>query len=462
MAVDLNTVDPTWAWRPFEPSADRPWNRPLAAHLHRRAGFGATGEELKKTVERGLPATLDGLLDAGQASKEFDARIEQLATAVLGSNDPRRLSAWWLYRMIGTPAPCLEKTTLFWHGHFATSAAKVEDSDMMLAQYRLLHQHALGKFAPLVQGISRDPAMLEWLDSTTNRKIHPNENYAREVMELFCLGVGNYTEKDIQQVARAFTGWEVRRGKFEFNPYQHDTGAKTILGKSGNYNGDQAVEIILDQPAAPRFIVRKLFRYFVCDEPGASPELIEPLAKQLRDNGFNIGPVVRTILGSNLFFSEHAIARKVRSPVELGVGMLRALEGTTNVYKLADGLEQLGQAVFYPPNVKGWDGGRTWINSSTLLGRANLIRTLLTANETRFAEGRGLAVVAQRAGIELAQPGGPERAVDWLAELLLAVPLSAAVREPLVKLAQEPMEDPNRRLARLVHAVCALPEFQLS
>ena len=456
MNQPLAALDPTWAWSPWEPTPEAPFDRRAAAHLFRRAGFGATTAELDLAVKSGPAATVAALFAETPESTAFQQETDQLAHTVLATGNPERLSSWWLYRMLGTPDSCREKTTLFWHGHFATSAAKVTEPHMMLAQYNLLREHAWSPFEPLVQEMSKNPAMLIWLDSTTNRKTHPNENYAREVMELFCLGTGNYTEQDIQQVARAFTGWEIQRGRYRFDRFQHDYGSKTILGRTGKFDGTEAVKIILEQPAAPRFIASKLFRFYLMDEPEPPTELIEPLAHQLRENGFRTGPLLETLFASNLFFSAHAMGRQIRSPVELGVGLLRSLEGTTNVYRLADQLASLGQNVFFPPNVKGWDGGRTWINSSTLLGRANLVRELVRSGESRFAADAGLSDVADRAGVET-----PDQVVDWLLELLVAVPVPQPAREPLVVLASERSSDRNQQVARVVQAIGALPEFQL-
>ena len=280
-------------------------------------------------------------------------------------------------------------------------------------------------------------------------------------MELFCLGVGNYTERDIQEVARAFTGWELRLGRFQFNRFYHDPRPKSFLGRTGPFDGDDAVRIVLDQPAAPRFLARKLFKYLVADEPELPANLLEPLAQMIREFDFDMGRVVQTICRSNLFYSPHSVGRKIRSPVEFAVGLLRSLQGTTNVYRLAEGLKDLGQAVFYPPNVKGWDGGRTWINSSTLLGRANLTQQLLRAEETRFAGGKGLAEVFRSSGVDLEASGSGEQLIDHLTELLLAVPPSPAVRASLIDLADQKITPADKRLARVLHALCALPEYQL-
>ena len=460
MPTDLHNLDPVWAWAAYEPDADRPWTRRLAAHLYRRAGFGATAAEVDEAVTLGPAAAVERLCDPPhtQAASHFQRVIAALAERSAAGGDPQQLPAWWLYRMRRTPDPLLEKLTLFWHGHFATSAAKVENRRMMLAQNELLRRHARGPFADLVKAVSRDPAMLVYLDSTSNRRIRPNENYARELLELFCLGLGHYTEADIREVARAFTGREIRAGRFAFNAVQHDTGTKSFLGRSGDYDGDAAIDVVLGQPAAPRFIARKLVQFFMFDEPAAPDALVEPLATQLRQNDFAVGPAVRTLLRSNLFFSGHAVGRKIRSPVDVCVGVLRPLGATTNLLKAARGLGELGQSLFSPPSVKGWDGGRSWINSSTLLGRANFVRRVLLARETSFEAG-GLAPQIESAGATT-----PEKTLDWLLELLVAAPVPAEARAPLVKLAAAPAapSDRERRLRELLHAVCTLPEFHLA
>jgi uncharacterized protein (DUF1800 family) len=455
MSLDLNHVDPDWAWRPYQPTAERPWNRAAAAHLFRRAGFAASSKTLDEAVSASPGDVVRSLIEAPPEADQFRRQIDDLAATVLAGGDPHNLAAVWCYRLLGTPDPLREKMTLFWHGHFATSAEKVDKADLMHRQNELLRQHALGDFGRLVQNVSRDPAMLIYLDSATNRKSRPNENYARELMELFCLGEGNYTERDVQELARCFTGWEIRRGKFHFNRYQHDDGEKTILGKTGDFGGEVAVEIILRQPSAPRFIAGKLFRWFICDEPAPPPALVEPLAKVFRDSDLDIAVLVEHILRSELFFSEAAVGRKVRSPVELAVGLLRALEGSTNAYDLARGLRDLGQGLFYPPNVKGWDGGRAWINSSTLLARANFVQQLLRDEKTRFGGGSLVELVSE------SDVHGPRQQVAWLAELLLARPLSAAAEERLVEVAGEGGA-PERRLRSLLYALASTPEFQLN
>lgn len=447
-------IDPEWAWSPYQPSDKVPWNLRSAAHLYRRAGFGATRTELEAAVAVGPVATVSALINSSDEPQSYQDEIETLARASLAAGNPERLSAWWVYRLLTTPAQLREKLTLFWHGHFATSAEKVADAELMYTQNQLLRRFALGDFAQLLLEISRDPAMLIYLDSASNRKAHPNENYAREIMELFCLGEGHYSEQDIRELARCFTGWEVKRKKFRFNRYQHDTGIKSVLGQSGQLGGEDGVRIVVEQDAAPLFITRKLVTFLVMDEPQPAPALLAPLAAELRSSHMQIAPVVQRILTSNLFYSKHAVGRKVRSPVELAIGFLRSLEGSTNSYELAKALATLGQGLFYPPSVKGWDGGRTWINSSTLLGRSNLIRRLLESDKTRF--GRESLVDYLRA----AGAGTVEEQLTFLEEMLFAVPIPSAARKKIQKLAGNGAD--RQRLYEAVQALGTLPEFQLS
>lgn len=450
----LSELDPEWAWAPYEPDVERPWDRGLAAHLHRRAGFGATSAELDEAVRLGPAGAVAALLDAVEP-EAYRQQTLDLRAAALASGGVSAGAAWWLHRLVTSPAQALEKQTLFWHGHFATGADKVDELPLMIAQNDLLRRHALGSFASLAHDISRDPAMLIYLDSATNRRAHPNENYARELMELFCLGEGNYTEHDVQQLARCFTGWEVRRDKFRFNSYQADTGSKSLLGREGTYDGDQAIDIVLAQPSLGGFLAGKLVRYYCFDEPAAPTKLLAPLAATLRGPELSLRPLVERILRSNLFFSEHSVGRKFRSPIELTVCLLRTLEGSTDVTALSQRLRDLGHGLFYPPNVKGWDGGRAWINTATLLARDNLVRELLDNPRTRWGGGRTLRELFESLGL-----AGSQGVVDGLAGLLMAAPPPAQVRGQLLSLA-EGMADPEPRWRQLLYGLATLPEFQL-
>ena len=447
-ADSLDSVDPGWAWSPYVPTDDRPWDALQASHLLRRAGFGPNWSQLQEALSAGPQTTVASLLAGGELTKTFYRDSRQMLEPLLATGNMANLPAWWLHTMLHSPHPLLEKMTLFWHGHFATSAAKVNSVHLMADQNRLLRRHALGSFRSLLTESARDPAMLIWLDSATNHKTRPNENYAREVMELFCLGIGQYSERDIKEAARAFTGWEVRRERFYFNASQHDRGLKRVLGQQGNFDGDGVIGILLDQPAAARFIVRKLFRYLVSDVAVPSDALLEPLVKQFARD-YDIAGLLETMLGSNLFFSPHAIGQKVKSPVELAVGLLHALERTTNMLSLAAELRRLGQGLFYPPNVKGWHGGADWINSATLLGRANLV-ALLVADDGGASIGR---LIVRHA------PRSLEDQVQWLLGLVVAIELPPAVRVELVRIARQAAD--SDRWTRVVQGIAALPEFQL-
>jgi uncharacterized protein (DUF1800 family) len=454
MATDIANLDPAWAWRPHAQSHTGPLGRVLAAHLYRRAGFAADEALLAEAAECDATTAVKKLFAPGEEAAPFKGQMDSLTKAILAGGNPDRLAAVWLYRMLHTPRQLEEKATLFWHGHFATGADKVTETALMHAQNQTLRKHALGDFAALTHEIARDPAMLIYLDSATNRKAHPNENFAREIMELFCLGEGRYSEKDIQELSRCFTGWEVKQNKFRFNRFQHDGGDKAIFGKTGPFKGEDGVSIVLEREDAPRFIVRKLVRFFVRDEPELSDAQIEPLAKEFREHDLDVGFLIERILTSELFYSELALGKKVRSPIELAIGLLRSLEGSTDTNFLASELRDLGQGLYYPPNVKGWDGGRAWINSSTLLGRTNLVQRIVDHEKTRFAGGDLATLLNKR------EVAGAERTVDWLAELLLAVPLSTSARARLVALAGE--GDAKGAARRVICALGAMPEFQLS
>lgn len=445
-------LSPATAWQPHDFTA-APLDLRSAAHLFRRAGFAANRQELSAAVEAGGQATIRRLLTPVANAAAFDAQMDSVAKLTLAAGSPVALSGWWLHRMRFTPAPLVEKTTLFWHGHFAASAAKVTDGELIYRQNQLFRRHALGSFADLVRGVSRDAAMLIYLDSKTNRKNHPNENFAREVMELFCLGLGAYTERDIQELARCFTGWELLDDQFTFNQHQHDFGAKTVLGKTGAFDGNDGLQIILDHPATARFICRKLVRFFATDDD-LPDDWIAPLADTFRASRLQIAPVVEQIISSRFFFSELAIARKIRSPVELAVGWLRALESGANFVELTGKLGELGQQVFFPPNVKGWAGGRAWIDSSTLLGRANLMRALVENPSARY----GGATLLQYLQRFQAHEGAP--LVKFLSDLLLAAPLPEEVQRQLVQAAAAGAARPQA-LRQTLALFGSLPELQL-
>ena len=369
LPADLGKVDPAAAWQPWQPAGGE-WNRKWVAHLFRRAGFGATPAETDKALADGLPKTL-----AHFTTGEPDAadRLDLLTETGKYYTEPVNLRVWWLYAMTEGGHPLREKLALFWHNHFATSYAKVRSTKLMYEQNVTIRAHALGKFRPFLLDMSRDTAMLVWLDSNRNVKGAPNENYAREVMELFSLGVGNYSEKDIQEAARALTGWhhDAEVKQFEFNRDLHDAGEKTVFGKTGKWTGEDVVRLCCDQDACARFLVSKLYAFLVSETPPPKA-LLAPLAEQFRKSDYDIAALVKTVLGSRLFFSEHAYRKRVKWPVECALGAVRSAIGERiPLADLVDSLAKMGQTLFAPPNVKGWRTGTDWLNSATLLARNN-------------------------------------------------------------------------------------------
>jgi uncharacterized protein (DUF1800 family) len=399
--------DPKRAWEPFVPCASAPWDLPRVAHLQRRAGFAAPWPVLERDVREGPEASINRLLQGepksgdGSIPAEFERLLDEMARNAGFGGNLGISQGIWLYRMIFTPHPLRERLTLFWHNHFATSQTKVQDLPLMQRQIDLLRTHALGDFKALLQSIGKDPAMLVWLDSTSNRKAKPNENYAREVMELFTLGRGHYTEKDIQEAARAFTGWFVVGGSFREMPAQHDGGAKTIFGRSGPFEGDDVARILLEQPACALFLCRKLFRQFVSDVDEPSDALLEPLAAALRGASYDIRVPVETILRSRLFHDDSMRRRRIKSPVEFAVGLVRSLEilkPTVSAEALAQTCARMGQALLAPPSVAGWEGGPAWINTTTTVERTNLVLGLLSSSDGSFGNRLNARALAERHG----------------------------------------------------------------
>jgi hypothetical protein len=373
LPADISRVDPEQAWQPWKPEARDPWNACWAGHLFRRAAFGASPERIHQAVRAGLEPTLAELLSGAPGHEKTTTFLAGIGErfAAMGSLD--KLRGWWVYSMLHSGHPLREKMTLFWHNHFATSVVKVKSAALMYRQNQLLRQHALGEFGPFLRGVGRDVAMLVWLDSNQNVKGQANENYAREVMELFALGAGHYTEKDVRECARAFTGWhsDDEQSAFAFNKEAHDDGLKTLLGKTGRWNGDDVVAVLLEQPACALFLAGKLYRELISEaEPPRA--LLEALARRLRASGYKIADLVGTMLRSRLFFSGHALLKRVKSPVEFALAAVQgAWPGPASPAEIAAVLEKMGLSLFAPPNVKGWPGGRTWLTTSTLLARNN-------------------------------------------------------------------------------------------
>ena len=408
------------------------WDFQKAAHLIERAGFGATPDEIERLAAMtpeaavaslvgydGIPDDLepfnaspiwDPEMDPFPKSRAEAVRIarergESMGVKVLPEGESRplqpvvnkfffglrsnavetqRLATWWGERMLTTTRPLEEKLTLFWHGHFATGSGKVRDTRMMLRQNDMLREHADGTFRDLLLGILKDPAMLVYLDNGENRKGHPNENFGRELLELFTLGVGNYTEHDIREGSRAFTGWTNDVLEFNFDADQHDFGEKTFLGRTGPFDGDDIIDIILDQPAAAEFVAAKLYRFFVRED--MADEVRADLGATFRDARYELKPLLTRIFLSRDFYSPASYATQIKNPVQLVVSTYRKL-GLRELPTIPDFhalTSSLGQRLFNPPNVAGWAGGRTWITPATLLERGNLFQAVLYPDADGF------------------------------------------------------------------------------
>jgi uncharacterized protein (DUF1800 family) len=389
------------------------------------------------------------------------------------------LQSWWLTEMLVTPAPLTEKMTLFWHNHFTSSQQKVRSPQLMHRQNALLRRHALGNFGELLHAVARDPAMVVYLDSASNRKGRPNENFAREVMELFTLGEGHYTERDIKEAARAFTGWSIDpdSGEFLFRRPAHDDGAKTVLGRTGNFDGDAVLDILLAQPQTAEHIAAKLWREFVSPQP--DPAEVRRVGRVFRESRYDIRAALRALLISDAFYAPANRAALIKSPVDLVVGTLRQFQFTTgDVLPFVFASSQLGQALFVPPNVKGWPGGDAWINSSTLLARKAFLERLFRVDELApmmaaamdgstgggMSEGmeqpRGIARIDEgrsrfmRAMMEIRFDGG-----RWLAQFKEAGP--AGVQRVLLATAPVQAPSPGLQGMELIRQLTQDPVYQL-
>jgi uncharacterized protein (DUF1800 family) len=470
----LDKIDPALAWQPWRPSRSDPWGRKWAAHLLRRAAFGCSRADLLEAERLGHQGTLDLLLRGRPGVEDVQETLTDVGR-VAAEQGAEQLRGWWLYCMLHSLHPLREKLTLFWHNHFATSNDKVQNAVLMFRQNCLLRQHALGKFGPMLQAVSKDPAMLVWLDSNRNVKGAANENYARELMELFSLGVGNYTEKDIKEAARAFTGWHTDGADFAFNARAHDDGTKTVLGQQGAWDGGDVVRIVLEQPAAARFLVRKLYHFLISETAEPPAALLEPLCESFRKSAYDITALVRTMLASRHFYSGHAFRQRVKSPVEYVLGAVQAVylrSGEKDAdYRplppqvLVGRLRAMGQQLFAPPNVKGWPGGRSWLNTSTVLERDNFAEALALGSLWN-AKSQVPAVAFDPA--RLLREEKVSRAEDIVRVLLdLYVPGGERpeMRARLVAFAAEGKPQGatlDRRAREAVHAIMTTAEYQLA
>lgn len=342
-------------------------------HLLRRASFGATPEELNYYKELGFEGAVDELTSPEKIKNDkLDDILSKQDFDFTDLGDAKR---WWIYRMAYSKRPLEEKMTLFWHGHFATSNAKVGNPYLMYQQNELFRRNALGDFQQMLVEVSKDPAMIIWLDNQQNRKGKPNENYAREIMELFTMGIGNYTEADIKEAARAFTGWAAPSG-FYFNKKQHDSGDKTFLGQKGAFNGEDICAILANKPATAKYMSRKLISFLAYDDP--DDDTVERISDVYLKNDRNIRAVVKAILLDKSFRTNKTYHGKIKSPVELVIGTVKSLQVQKLDGDLSALMARMGQNLFEPPNVKGWDGGMAWIATDTMMERFNYAARIST------------------------------------------------------------------------------------
>jgi uncharacterized protein (DUF1800 family) len=370
------------------------WGPRAAEHLLNRAGFGGRPAEIEYLVQLGRATAVERLIAGSEAAYEEPFFVDAPARpmrAGMGEDEFRKamdeyrreerellfqFAGWWVDQMLSGSHPLRERMTLFWHGYFTSSAREVKNATAMVRQNELFRRHALGNFRALLRDVLRDPAMLAYLDNDQNRRANPNENLARELMELFTLGEGNYTEDDVKEAARALTGWTTRDGtKAEFVERAHDPGPKTVLGVKGRHDADGLIDVLLAQPACPRWVAQRLLLYFEGREPGDAR--VAEYAAALKENRFEIAPVLRKLFLDPAFYAGDVVAERIASPIDYLVGSSRrlGLRPPPQLVWLAAG--QLGERLFDPPNVKGWEGGETWITTSTLLARGNMAGMLL-------------------------------------------------------------------------------------
>ena len=460
----------------------------LMAHLFRRAGFGATYEELEESLAAGYEATVERLLHPEDAPEWDDAlfrryHVDQNSVMLIES-----AQSYWLYRMINSPRPLEEKIALFWHGLFATAYGKLNHAKAVVNQTNTFRRHGLGTFRNLLSELSRDPAMIFWLDNKDNHKDAPNENYGRELLELFSMGIGTYTEADVKAAARAFTGWTIANQdymsvrasrdsiwphgrldwQFIYRPEDHDDSEKTFLNQTGRFNGEDVLDIICGHPASSWFLAGKLYAFFVSDHPNEAATQI--IAEDLRRTGGDVRSAMRTIFLSDFFRSEDARHAKVKSPAEVvaGVARLAGAFGAPrwNIVNLALDTNFMGQEILNPPTVEGWHTGTEWVDTGTLMERVNSAALLLGDPAQP-----GVRNIIRR----LRESNGtytPEELVDSCLNLCGALEVSGATRHELTAFAASQGEltfesqfadgCAEQRIADLLQLIVSTREYQMA
>jgi uncharacterized protein (DUF1800 family) len=478
------------------------WTYEAARHLLFRTGFGGTPEQVNALHAMGLRKAVTHVMNFKQQSdKDFPLEISPPSEWGMNPNfkDGKRLSDnerrdvrramrkkdtqmytalrnWWMRRMVQSKQPLEENLTLFWHGLFSTGYQTVRVAYGMHAQNELFRENAAGNYGEMLHNIIHDPAMLRYLDNNTNVKGRPNENLAREIMELFAMGEGRgYTEKDIQEGARALTGnaYDQNSSKYVFRAKMHDAGKKTIFGQTGNFDGDEFVDLILQQEATAQFIAERLFAYFAYQDP--DKKIVNALANELRDDNYELAPMLKKIFLSKAFYSDQSRGALIKSPVRLVVGTMRTLGINDNATSAAavKAVQSMEQDLFQPPNVKGWEGGATWINSTTLFTRQNFAGQIVDGvySKSRKGQSRGLDLVAKLKGKQFKTA---DQVVDYFAKALFVHPVSQQDRQQLIGFLQQDRGFPpsaqwgkyrdgiNHKLRGLLVLMLSMPQYQLT
>jgi len=465
----------------------------LMAHLLRRAGFGASRDELEQYLAMGYDGAVEALLNPSDPNNMPDDLIRRYHVEQSELRDLPGSAAYWMYRMISTSCPMEEKIALFWHSLFATGYAKLNQARTQLNQVEMFRRSGLGSFEELLVELSKDPAMIIWLDNNENHGDAINENYGRELLELFSMGIGNYSEDDIKACARAFTGWtlgnaeymSIRAAKDSIWPYgriawhfnyreeDHDDGEKTFLGETGNFNGEDIVAIIVKQEATARFLATRLFQYFAADEvPAAGEKVVGEMMATYFSSGYQVRDMLQTLFRSEYFKSEEARFARVKGPVEMVVGAIRMAGNYQNpslgIEKVSNNMFFMGQGLLRPPTVEGWHEGAEWIDSGALVERVNFV-----AKELSDVNSPGVRSIINRLAASADQGVlDPTDLADGCLDLLGPIEVSDETRSVLVEYASrqgdldlsghQPGDEAEQRVGNMLRLVAATREYQLA
>ena len=445
-------------WTEYRPSDTTPWNLQRVVHLHRRAAFAANWTQIQRDLKSGHETAIDRLLNGSESesSDDFDSMSDNIANAAVASNNSARVKAWWFYRMLKTHDPLGERLTLMWHNHFATSNRKVDNLTWMLQQNAIIRTNARGPFSHLLSATLKHPAMLKWLDAESNRKGHANENLGRELLELFTMGIGNYTESDVQAAARALTGWIIDKDKFAYRENRHDDSLLNFLGEQTMLDGDELLQRVANHPATAKRIAWRICKTLI-GENSYDDSAINELADELARRDLDIAHAVGVVLRSERFFAEENIRTRVTGPAEHIVGVFTALELTDpppSTLRLGEWSARMGQDVFYPPNVGGWNEGKTWLGSRAIIARCNFANAVATGKLWRTRNAASIESSLENLFNRHNVGSDIQTRVTWLTTLLWGAPSESATKDVISQIqhSETPAADVvGRLLARTEH-----------